>query len=712
MCGVVVEIDGPHVLRIRGDEDDPFSRGHICPKATALADLHTDPDRLRTPMRKGRNGFESISWETALDEAAERIHGLQERHGRNSMSVYLGNPNVHNLGSMLFGPVFIRSLRTKNRFSATSVDQLPHMFAAYHMFGHQLLLPVPDIDRTDCFVIFGGNPLASNGSLMSAPGVKKRLDAIRERGGDIIVLDPRRTETASRVATEHHFVRPGTDALVLLSVAREIFRRRAVDLGHVRHLVQGLTALERATEEFSAEATAPHTGVSAETIGHLVDKLLGAKRAIVYGRMGASTQRFGGLCAWLLYAINALTGNLDREGGVMFSKPALDSLAAVAGFGVGRGSFGRWRSRVRELPEFGGELPVSALAEEILVEGEGQIRGLVTLAGNPVVSTPNGAQMDQALDSLELFIAVDPYLNATTRHADLILPPVSPLERSHYDLALHLLAIRNTAKFSDPAFEPAPGALDDWQIQAGIARRLLALRHGRLSSEVLRLRAFEKLGPERILDAGLRIGPYGARQGLLDGLSVAKLRANPHGIDFGAHTRCLEERLPKNRDYIDLAPKPMLEDLDRVRAVLRGDAPTEGELLLIGRRHVRSNNSWLHNSERLMKGKNRCTALLHPDDAAREEIASGDAIEVTSRVGSVTIEAEVTDAMMPGVVSIPHGFDSRREGVELSVAASHPGTNANDLTDEREIDELTGNAVLNGVPIRIAKSSGSKEAAE
>ncbi|MCA9534735.1 MAG: molybdopterin-dependent oxidoreductase [Myxococcales bacterium] len=705
MCGITLEVHANKVLATRGDERDPFSQGHICPKATALSDLHDDPDRLRQPMRRERGGFTPISWDEALNEAAERIHGLQQRHGNDAMAAYLGNPNIHNMGAMLFGPVILRALRSKNRFSATSVDQLPHMFAAYHMFGHQLLLPVPDVDRTDFLLMLGANPLASNGSLMSAPGIRRRLDAIRARGGEVVLMDPRRTESA-RSASEHHFIRPGSDALFLLSLLHVVFARDAVKLGNVQGLTRGLDELRAVAKDFSPAFTAVHTGVSVVALESIASRLLAARRAAVYGRMGASTQRFGGLCAWLVYALNAVTGNLDREGGAMFTQPALDSLKAAGGFGVGRGSHGRWRSRVRGLPEFGGELPVAVLAEEILTAGTGQIRGLLTMAGNPVLSTPNGAQLDRALAKLDLMISVDPYINETTRHAHLILPPLSPLERPHYDLALHLLAVRNTAKFSEPTFTPPAGALDDWQVHVGIARRLAALRNGRLDKEVLRLRALETTGPERMLDVGLRMGPYGSGANLLrDGLTLKKLRENPHGEDFGALQPCLRERLPDAHGYVELAPAPMIADLERLRASMGEEAQT---LQLVGRRHVRSNNSWLHNSERLMKGRDRCTALLNPVDAARAGVAQGAQVTLRSRTGEITLSAELTDDIMPGVVSVPHGFGHARDGVQLRVASEYAGVSVNDLTDELLLDTLTGNAVLNGVPVELSLAGDAK----
>lgn len=705
MCGIEIQASADKVLSIRGDEDDPFSQGHICPKAAALQDLHEDPDRLRTPMRKTRGGFVPISWDEAIDEAAERIHGLQRRHGKNAIGIYLGNPNVHNLGAMTFGPQLIRALRTKNRFSASSVDQWPHMFAAYFMMGHQFLIPIPDVDRADYAVILGANPLASNGSLMSAPGIRRRLDAIRERG-EVVVFDPRRSETAARAADAHHFIRPGTDALLLLSMLHEVFARNAATLGRLEGITRGLKTLEEVTREFTAESTAPLTGVPAEVTKGIVTKLLETPRAFVYGRMGTSTQEFGGLATWLINALNAVTGHMDREGGVMFTQPAFDALKLPGGAGIGKGSHGRWRSRVRGLPEFGGELPVVTMAEEILEEGPGQIRGMITVAGNPILSTPNGQRTEEAFESLELCISIDPFINATTRHADLILPPVSPLERAHYDISFHLLAVRNTAKYADPLFEPADGALDDWQISLRIARKLEALRNGRVTRKGAELLALETAGPVRTLDVGLRSGPHGIGKGpmgVVNGLSVRKLRNHPHGIDLGPLQPCLRERFGPKQQHVELAPSIMVDDLDRLRKRVREqqEAATP-ELLLIGRRQLRTNNSWLHNSPRLMRGKDRCTVMLHPDDAERLDVAQGAQVTVRSRVGEVTLPAVITSDIMPGVVSIPHGFGHGRKGVQLTVAADKPGASINDLTDHLAVDTLTGNAALNGVPVELS----------
>jgi anaerobic selenocysteine-containing dehydrogenase len=702
MCGIAIEVDGDKILSIRGDDADPFSRGHICPKAPALADVHNDPDRLRRPLVKRAGGFVEVGWDEALAEAATRLHDVQTRHGANAVATYLGNPSVHNHGPALFAPMLVRTLHTKNRYSATSVDQLPHQLAAYFMLGHQFLFPIPDIDRTGHMVIFGGNPLASMGSLMTAPGVKARLAAIQARGGRVVVVDPRRTETAE-VADEHVFVRPGTDALVLLAMVHVILAERSPRLGRLEPLVRGLDRLRAVVAEWDPERVAAPTGVPADTIRRLALELHDAHPAVCYGRVGTSTQAFGALCQWLINTINVITGNFDSPGGVMFTTPAVDALAAAAGLGIPRGSYGRWKSRVRGFPEAGGELPVATLAEDILTPGDGQIRALVTVAGNPVLSTPNGAQMDEALASLELVVAIDPYVNETTRHAHIILPPVSPLERSHYDAALHVVAVHNTAKWSPALFAPPPGAMADWEILLGLKGRLEALRGSSLRDRATNA-LLRRLGPDGLINVGLRLGPHGLRKGAR-GLSLARLAREPHGVDLGPLEPRLPGRLPADHRYIDVAPDRLVGDVARLAARVAGHAPN-GKLLLVGRRHLRSNNSWMHNVPKLVAGKPRCTLLLHPTDAERLGLRDADVAVVTSRVGSVRVPVEVSHDIMPGVVSLPHGFGHGRAGVRLSVAArpENAGVSVNDLTDDRFIDELAGTAALSGVPVEVVRA--------
>jgi len=701
MCGVEITMDGDRIHSIRGDENDPFSQGHICPKGPALKDLHEDPDRIRRPMRRRGNTWEEIDWPTALDEVAERVHGIQRRNGNDSVGLYVGNPNAHNLPAMVFAPMLLRGLRTRNRFSATSVDQLPHMFASLHMFGHQLLFPIPDLDRTDHLVILGANPMASNGSIMTAPGMRRRIKEIRERG-KVVVIDPRRTETA-KVADEHVFLRPGTDAWLLLAMLHVIFDEGLAKLGRLASFTDGMEAIGAIAKEYPPERAAKMTGVDADTIRSLARQLANAERGVLYGRIGTCVQEFGGLAAWLVNVVNVVCGHFDRPGGAMFTTPAVDVIKAAGGVGIGRGSFGRWKSRVRGLPEFGGELPVATMAEEILTEGPGQIRAMITMAGNPVLSTPNGRQLDEAFESLDLMVSIDFYLNETTRHAHLILPPVSPLERPHYDLIFHAVAVRNTAKYSEPLFEPPEHGKHDGEIVLEILQRLEALRGGRLARRSMEARAFRRLGVERILDAGLRVGPYGAgfagikpkSLGPKGELTLDVLRENPHGIDLGPLMPVLPERLPEGR--IQLAPAVLVNDLAR----LRETEDREQGLVLIGRRQLRTNNSWMHNVPHLMKGKDRCTLMMHPKDAEALGVSGDARVKVQSRVGSIEVPLEVTDEIMAGVVSLPHGFGHGRKGVKLEVAADHPGESVNDLTDHEGIDALTGNAILNGVPVQV-----------
>jgi anaerobic selenocysteine-containing dehydrogenase len=689
MCGLRIEADGDRVTSIRGDEDDPLSRGFLCPKATALKDLHEDPDRLRQPMRREGRTWQAIGWEEALDEAARRLFDVQRRHGRHAVATYVGNPTTHNTGAILFAPLFLRALGTRNRFSATSVDQLPHMLAAHWMFGHQLLLPVPDVDRTDFLLVLGANPLASNGSLLTAPGLRRRLDALRARGGRLVVVDPRRTETAER-ADEHLFIRPGGDAFLLLGLLHEVLSRPLRPTVK-RERFDGLDELTRLVARFPPEQVAPRAGLGPDVVRRLAREFAAAPTAVCYGRLGTSVQAFGTLCAWLVTALNAVTGNLDSPGGAMFPMPPFDARWLPRPLSVGRGSYGRWRSRVRGLPEVGGELPVAALAEELLTPGDGQVRGLVTLAGNPVLSTPNGAQLDRALAGLEVMVSIDPYLNETTRHAHLILPPPSPLERPHFDVVFPMLAVRTVARHSAALFEPGPDARHDWQVLAGLAKRLDALR-GRGLSGALRWRLLERLGPERLLDLGLRLGARGG----LTGLTLKKVAAHEHGLDLGPLTPTLSSRLATPPGRVQLAPPPLVADLARLEAA----TPPEG-LVLINRRHLRDCNSWLHNAPKLVSGKERCTLLMHPSDAAARGLVEGQRVTVTSRVGSVQVPLEVTDAVRPGVVSLPHGWGHGREGARLTVAAAHPGVSVNDVSDERLVDELSGNAALSGQPVSV-----------
>ncbi|WP_165674237.1 molybdopterin oxidoreductase family protein [Metapseudomonas otitidis] len=684
ICGLAIETeeraDGSrHILSIKGDPQDIFSRGHVCPKAVALQDIQNDPDRLRQPMRRAGSEWQPIGWDEAFALVAERLADIQARHGQQAVAVYQGNPSVHNYGLMTHSNYFLGLLKTRNRFSATSVDQLPHHLVSHQMYGHGLLIPIPDIDHTDFMLILGGNPLASNGSIMTVPDVEKRLKAIKARGGRLVVVDPRRSETAA-IADQHLFVRPGQDAALLLGMLSTLFEE---GLGRGSHLpVDGLDAVRQAVAPFTAEAMGPRCGIEPTVIRQLARDFAAAERAVCYGRMGVSTQAFGSLCQWLIQVINLVTGNLDQPGGVLCTEPAVDLVSTTSG-----GHFGRWHSRVAGLPEYGGELPVSALAEEMLTPGEGQIRALVTVAGNPVLSTPNGRRLEQALDGLEFMVSVDLYINETTRYADLILPPTAPLEHDHYDTTFNLFAVRNVTRFNESVLAKPAGALDDWEIFVGLARAFAARTGVELKPT---------LPPRQMIDMGLRFGPYGERSSW--GLSVARLAEHPHGLDLGPLKPNLAGRLKTEARCVVAAPALFMRDLARFA---EHPAPVAGELVLIGRRHVRSNNSWMHNYRRLVKGKPRHQLLMHPDDLARRGLADGQRVRVRSRVGSIEVEVAASLEMMPGVVSLPHGWGHGRPGVMMAIAAELPGASANDLTDERFLDAVSGNAALNGVPVEV-----------
>lgn len=689
ICGLTLTLthgpSGTAVTGVRGNPDDPLSRGHICPKGVAIADVTSDPDRLTRPVRRVGEGadarWEEIGWDEAVGLVVDGLARTRERYGDDAVAVYLGNPNVHSLGAMTHGTALVKALGTRNRFSATSVDQLPHQLVAHWMFGHQLLLPIPDLDRTSYFLVVGGNPMASNGSLMTVPDFPARLRALQARGGRMVVLDPRRTETAE-AADEHHFVRPGSDAFVLLAMVRTL-----IDDGVAvpPELSRGYDDLAAALEPFTAERAERMSGLPAADVRRLARELAAADRAVVYSRMGVSTGAFGSVGVWAVNLLNALTGNLDRVGGAMFTSPAID----VVGSGmISRGHWDKWRSRVRGLPEALGELPVSALAEEIDTPGEGQVRALLTVAGNPVLSTPDGARLERAVEGLDFMAAVDIYVNETTRHADVVLPPTTALERDHYDLVFHALAVRNTARFTPAVLPRADHQRHDWQIfrdlALGLARRA-------------RLRGRRRV----LLEARMRTSPTVMVRALLrrgSGLTMRTLRERPEGVDLGAlRPGLLSSRLQTRDGLVDLAPPLVLADLVRLDSV---PLPSPDELVLIGRRHQRDCNSWLHNAGRLTRGRARHRLLVHPDDLAARGLSDGDEVTVTSRVGSVRVEAAASEDMMPGVVSLPHGYGHQRDGVLLGIATQVPGVSPNDLTDPARLDS-SGNAVLNGVPVTV-----------
>ncbi|WP_194832584.1 molybdopterin-dependent oxidoreductase [Nocardia sp. XZ_19_369] len=706
VCGLELTLDSDdHVTSVRGDKQDPFSKGFICPKGASFGHLDEDPDRVTEPMIRDRatDTWRTASWNEAFDLIAERFPAVVAEHGKQAAAAYLGNPNAHTVAGALYVPVLLRALSTKNLFSASTADQMPKQVASGLMFGDPLTVPVPDLDRTDYLLMLGANPLESNGSLCTAPDFPGRLKALQRRGGRFVVVDPRVTRTA-KLADEHLFIRPGSDAYLLFGIVHTLFAEQLTDL---RVEVAGLDELRTAAAAFSPDSVAVRTGVPAATVIRLARELAAAPTAAVYARIGTCTAEFGTITQWLVDAINALTGNLDSPGGAMFATAAAGGISRSRPFRLGR-----WASRVRGLPEAMGELPVATLADEILTPGEGQIRALVTVAGNPVLSAPSGARLDAAFAQLDFMVSVDRYRNETTRHADVILPPPRPVQSPHYDFALLQFAVHNYARYSRPLVP-----LGDRPSESGVLARLAAavsgmphegadgvdpltgvdelIMAGMLQKAGMADRRGELIGndtTEQRLDLMLRLGPYGEWNG--GTLNLQVLLDNPHGIDLGPLQPKLPGVLRTESKKVDLAPRQLLDDVARMRARLADTAP---DVVLIGRRQLRSNNSWMHNIGQLVSGSNRCTLHINPADVAR--LGLGEHAVVKSAAGTLTVPLEPTETIMPGVVSLPHGWghtDSTQ-----TVARAHAGVNANVLTDDSVVDVPSGNAVFNGVPVTL-----------
>ncbi|MFI1563411.1 molybdopterin oxidoreductase family protein [Streptomyces sp. NPDC020490] len=728
-CGLTLTVEGTRVTGARGDRDDVFSKGFICPKGAAFGAVDGDPDRLRTPLVRRDGELREATWQEAFDAVAAGIRPVVERYGPHSVGVVLGNPNVHTMAGGLYPPLLLAGLGTRSLFTASTVDQMPKHVSSGLLYGDAGAIPVPDLDRTDHLLLIGANPLESNGSLCTAPDFPGRLKALKARGGTLTVVDPRRTRTA-KLADRHVAVRPGADALLLAAMAQVLFEEDLADLGALAPHVEGVEELRAALADFTPDAVAGACDVDAGTIRALARELAAAPTAAVYGRIGSCTVAFGTLASWLVDVLNVLTGNLDRPGGALFPQSATDRTPRPAGPGHGF-RLGRWHSRVSRHPEAKGELPVSALAEEIdtLTEEGEPVRVLVAIAANPVLSAPDGDRLDKALGSLDFMVSVDPYLNETSRHAHVVLPPPPPAQSPHYDFAFNALAVRNQVRYTRPAVEPEPGRMAETEI---LARLILAVTgmHGADPAAVDDLAIGQTLGkavreahspvygrdpgelaarltgvsgPERRLDLMLRLGPYGDGFGARpDGLSLERLLAHPHGIDLGPLRPRLPQPLKTPSGKIELLPRPIADDLPRLRTAMR-ERPAG--LVLVGRRHLRSNNSWMHNVPALTGGSNRCTLHINPQDAERLGVRDGAAVRVTGAGGEVTVPAEVTDAVRVGVVSLPHGWGHDRPGTRLGHASADPGVNVNQLLDGSLLDPLSGNAVLNGVPVEVDAAS-------
>ncbi|WP_411083734.1 molybdopterin-dependent oxidoreductase [Streptomyces sp. cmx-18-6] len=708
-CGLTLTIEGTTVTGARGDRDDIFSRGFVCPKGAAFGGLDADPDRLAAPLVRGEDGeLREAAWSEAFDRIAERIPALVEAHGPQAVGVVLGNPNVHTMAGALYPPLLLAALRTRNVFTASTLDQMPKHVSSGLLFGDAHAIPVPDLDRTDHLLLIGANPLESNGSLCTAPDFPGRLKALRRRGGTLTVIDPRRTRTA-RLADRHVAIRPGADALLLAAMAHVLLQEKLADPGPLAEHLEGVDELAAALADFTPDAVAAACDVDAATIAALARELAAAPTAAVYGRIGSCTVEHGTLASWLVDVLNILTGNLDRPGGALFPLSATARAPRPAAPGKGF-ALGRWASRVSGHPEAKGELPIAALAEEIETPGEGRIRALLVLAANPVLSAPDGDRLDAALAGrLDFMVSVDPYLNETSRHADVVLPPPPPSQAAHFDFAFNSFAVRNQVRYTPAPVPLEEGRMDESEIHA---RLILAVggMHGAppsavddlaISTAISRAGAPKELageltggsGPERRLDLMLRLGPYG--------LTLERLLAHPHGIDLGPLKSRVPEILRTRSGRVELLPAPIAADLPRLRRAL-GDRPAP--LVLVGRRHLRSNNSWMHNVGSLSGGSNVCTLQIHPDDAARLGLVDGATVRIESAGGGIEAPAEITDTVRSGVVSLPHGWGHSRPGTRMSVAAARPGANVNQLLDGTLLDPLSGTAVLNAIPVTVTPS--------
>jgi len=712
MCGIEVEHDGKNIIAIRGDQNDVLSKGNICPKATGLQDIHTDPDRLRKPLirqridpakKSDKDGWREVEWDEAINFAAEGVAATQRRHGTGAAGSYCGRSTAHNIGALLGVNLLRKGLETRHIYTGSTCDQVPHNFAWHHMLGHQFFATVPDIDRTDYFLMLGTNPKISNGAMMSTgANAYKKLNAIRERGGKAVLIDPRRNETAP-YCDEHHFIKPNTDALLLIGLIKSIIDNGLTDLGRLEPYIVGYEQVVRMIDDFELNQIARATGISVETIERLAREFADADKAVCYGRTGVSMVEFGGLCLWLIMVLNIITGNLDKPGGMMFPRNAIDSLPATSS------SYDRYRSRIRQRPEFGGEFPMAILGDEILTPGDGQLKALVALAGNMVLSMADGNHTERALSQLEFMVSIDPYLNETTRFADVILPPAGPFEKQHYDLFYHTYDTINWAKYSPALFKPKGKVYTDYEI---IGELMEGIRAKRATSLVQRLTvrvtgwiSRKLLSVDRIIDLGLRFGPYGSGINPFNttGLNLKRLKKAPHGVFLGELTPCLPKRLFTSDKTIRLAPQPMLDDLPRLKAhldKLQSQAEETDTLQIISRLTNRT-LGWMHHSHRLVKGRNPVELIMHPEDARARSITTNTLVRVSTERDAIEVPVRISDDIMPGVVCLPHLWGHNRPGTRQRVANATPGASYNDLTSVATIDELTGNAIFNGVRVHV-----------
>jgi len=697
MCGLAIEVKDNKVIAIEGHKEDIYSQGHICPKGIALKDLHNDPNRLKQPVKKTKDGWQKISWEEAFDTVEQNIKKIRKKYGNDAIGTYTGNPTVHNTGTAITLYDTINAINTKNRHASHSLDSVPVFLVNQMMFGHAMLAPIPDIDHINYMLIIGANPMASNGSFMSTPDIKGKFKAIQKKGGKVVVIDPRKTETADK-ADEHYFIHPEKDVLLLLAIINELFLRDAIPQSRALSFADHIKELKIMARPYTIGTVAPIVGIHKTQISHIIDDLIAHQNSIAYGRLGVNTQSFGTLCQWLITCINILLGSLDEKGGLMFTLPAIDYVTLMAH----ESKMFRYSSRVKSYKEIVGEFPTATIADEILTKGKDQIRGFITIAGNPARSAPNSQLVEKALEDLEFMVAIDMYINETTQYADIILPPAVGLETMHYSFVLHMIATRNTSKFSTAPLTISKEQRYDWQIMGELQRRLF---NGNFFQGI-KSNLLSRIHPKTKLDLALKTGPYGVWGGRFlrkNGLSLKRLKRQEGGVELSPLTPVLPKRLFTKTKRIELMPTLFVHEIEKVAALLTPEQNEKYPLKLIGRRHLRSNNSWMHNLPVLEGGSRKCTMMIHQNDAENYGIASQETVEVYSAFGAIAIEAEITSDIIPGTISIPHGWGHHGKGVEMETAQRNAGVNINQLMNHDRLDPLSYNMAFNGQPVAIRK---------
>ena len=662
-----------------------------------MEEVVNDHDRVLKPLRRKRDGsFEEVSWESALSDISARLSDVLDEHGKESVAWYMGNPGAFSYSHTLWAKGFLDAIGSPHYYTAGSQDVNNRFAASALLYGSPLVVPIPDLRRTDFLLMVGANPLVSHGSVLSAPRVREQLLGLEKRGGRVVVVDPRRSETAKQF--EHLPIRPDADAWLLLSLLQVVLDEGLADRGWLAEHAKGADELERLVAGHSPEDTESRTGVPADRARELARAFAEAPSAAAYGRTGSCLGRFGTLVSFLLDALNAVTGNLDSPGGAVFGRPpiALDDVAER----VGLASYGKTRARFGDFPDVIGNLPASLLPREIETPGARQVKAMFVSAGNPVLSVPDGDAMERALGKLDLMVALDFYVNETTKHADYVLPTTTLYERDDVPIAFLGFFSQPFIQTTERVIEPRGESRQEWEIIDDLSRRM-----GLAPYSIPALRAAAKLGfrptPQRLVDLLLRTGPkgdlFGARRG---GLSLDELRKHPHGLLLGEEieTGVLGDKVRHKGSRVHLAPPEIVEEMTRAESS-NGDDPAY-PLRLIGLRELRSHNSWMHNAPMLMRGGRVQALRVHPDDAAACGLEDGGEVSVESKSGAVTVPVKVTDEMMPGAVALPHGW-GHRGGWKL--ANEHAGANVNLLasSDPEDLERLAGMAHLNGIPVRL-----------